>query len=105
MSIQAVHGQQNSPVAMGVSTQAQQAAGQTQQASSSTTGSTASSSQPAAPQPSYTVKISAAAQALLAARAEANETSVQTAKEAAHGDQQAARLLAKEQARKAGGVA
>ena len=48
---------------------------------------------------SYTVSISNAAHAALA---EATETSVQTAQEAGHGDRQAQRLLAKEQAAKAG---
>jgi len=45
------------------------------------------------------VSISNAAHAALA---EATETSVQTAQEAGHGDRQAQRLLAKEQAAKAG---
>ena len=58
--------------------------------------------QPAQPKPqpvaADTVNISSAA---LAAFQEATETSVQTAKEAANGDRQAQRLLAKEAAAKA----
>ena len=58
--------------------------------------------QPAQPKPqpvaADTVNISSAA---LAAFQEATETSVQTAKEAAKGDRQAQRLLAKEAAAKA----
>lgn len=101
VSVQAVNNQQISSVATGVSTQAQQAAKSAQPASAAKTGSATSSAQSPAPQASYTVKISAAAQALLAARAEAAETSVQTAQEAGRGDLQAQRLLAKEQAAKA----
>jgi len=61
--------------------------------------STPSKAQPAAaqPLPKDTVRISATAQALK----EATENPAQTAKEAAGGDQQAKRLLAKETADKA----
>jgi hypothetical protein len=67
--------------------------------------STASSSQkPAQSQPQSattdSVQLSAAAQAALAAIQEARETQAQTSKEAAGGDQQAMRLLAKEAAAK-----
>lgn len=63
--------------------------------------------QPSGPKPETqsagqgdSVQLSKIAQALLAARQEATETSAQTAKEAGHGDQQAQRLLAKEAAEK-----
>jgi hypothetical protein len=46
------------------------------------------------------VQLSKTAQAMLAALQEARETSVQTAKEASHGDLQARRLLANEAAAK-----
>ena len=46
------------------------------------------------------VQLSKAAQAMVAALQEAKETSAQTAQEAAHGDLQAQRLLAKEAAAK-----
>jgi hypothetical protein len=59
--------------------------------------SSASGSSAAQPMSSYTVTISSAARSMLA---EARETSVQTAQEAGKGDQQAQRLLAREQAAK-----
>ncbi|RZF25991.1 hypothetical protein EVC45_30310 [Paraburkholderia sp. UYCP14C] len=66
---------------------------------SSTSGSSSTGSTSGTTSSSYTVNISSAARALLA---EASETSVQTAQEAANGDHQAQRLLAKETAAKAG---
>jgi len=68
------------------------------QAVGGTSSSGQASSSTASAQASYTVSISNAARAALA---EATETSVQTAQEAGHGDRQAQRLLAKEQAAKA----
>ena len=62
----------------------------------------ASSQKPAESQPqssaSDSVQLSKSAQAMLALQQEAQETSVQTAQEASHGDLQARRLLAKEAA-------
>lgn len=53
-----------------------------------------------APRGQDTVQISQAAQQALQSMKEATETSTQTAREAAHGDRQAQRLLAKEAAQK-----
>jgi hypothetical protein len=58
------------------------------------------------PQPATgtdSVQLSAAGQAMLAALQEARETPAQTAQEAGHGDIQAQRLLAREDAAKAAG--
>ncbi|MGF6934418.1 hypothetical protein OKW41_003557 [Paraburkholderia sp. UCT70] len=66
---------------------------------SSTRGSSSAGSTSGTTSSSYTVRISSAARALLA---ESSETSVQTAQEAAKGDRQAQRLLARETAVKAG---
>lgn len=63
----------------------------------STSGTKTASTSPSSA--SYTVNISNAARVALA---EFAETSVQTTQEANHGDHQAQRLLAKEQAVKAG---
>ena len=90
MSIQTVGQHSAQPVAPNTTAQGTQSA-----AGASSSGKT-SSSTPSA-QASYTVSISNAAHAALA---EATETSVQTAQEAGHGDRQAQRLLAKEQAAK-----
>jgi len=84
MSIQSIS---QSPVQSSV------AASQGAQTSTSATPSTSG-----APVSSYTVSISNAAHAALL---EATESSVQTQQEANRGDQQAKRLLAKEQAAKA----
>jgi len=96
MSIQAVN--QNTAQATGQSATSSsgRAAAAPAPASSTSASSTkgASSSTPAS---SYSVSISNAARAMLA---EATETSVQTAQEAAKGDQQARRLLAHEAAAK-----
>ncbi|HKT97959.1 MAG TPA: hypothetical protein VJS30_15720 [Paraburkholderia sp.] len=64
---------------------------------SGTSASSANGSSAGASTSSYTVNISSTAHAMLA---EATETSVQTAQEAAKGDKQAQRLLAKEAAAK-----
>lgn len=99
MSIQAISTQATGVTTAGAGAQSAGTtkAGATTQAAggSSTSGTT----QAASPTASYTVNISKAAHAALA---EASETSVQTAQEAGHGDQQAQRLLAREQASKAG---
>jgi hypothetical protein len=87
MSIQSIN---QSPVQTSVAT------AQSAQSSKSATPST-SESKPASSS-SYTVSISNAAHAALL---EATESSVQTQKEANHGDLQAQHLLAKEQAAKA----
>ncbi len=59
-----------------------------------------STTQSADAQGAYTVHISDAAKAMQAMMQEATETSYQTAQEASHGDLQAKRLLAKEEAAK-----
>jgi len=64
---------------------------------SGTSASSATGSSAGTATSSYTVSISNAARAMMA---EATETSVQTAQEAAKGDRQAQRLLAKETAAK-----
>jgi hypothetical protein len=91
MSLQAVGQNSAQPVVSNTTAQGTQAA-----AGTSSSGQVSSST--ASAQASYTVSISNAARAVLA---EATETSVQTAQEAGHGDRQAQRLLAKEQAAKA----
>ena len=97
MSIQAVGqsptGTTGSAVASGSASGSASAAPASSKSASSSTESPASSATS-----SYTVSISNAARAMLA---EASETSVQTAQEAAKGDHQAQRLLAKETAAKA----
>ncbi|KWA30269.1 hypothetical protein WL27_26260 [Burkholderia multivorans] len=95
MSIQAINGQPPSQAAAVASTPSQQTKGAAQSTTTTQAGSSASSTASA----SYSVSISSTARAALA---EATETSVQTAKEAHGGDIQAQRLLAKEQAQKAG---
>jgi len=92
MSIQAVGQHSAQPVASNTTPQGAQSA-------TGVSSSDNASSSSASTQASYTVSISNAAHAALA---EATETSVQTAQEAGHGDRQAQRLLAKEQAAKAG---
>ncbi|CAG9200769.1 conserved hypothetical protein [Paraburkholderia tropica] len=97
MSIAAISSQPAS-VATSTGTQQQQATAAAQPASASQTQSS-TTTQSSTPSASYTVNISSMARA---AFAEATESSVQTAQEANHGDRQAQRLLAKEQANKIG---
>ena len=91
MAIQAVGQHSAQPVASNTTAQGTQSA-------AGTSSSSKASSSTASAQASYSVSISHAARAALV---EATETSVQTAQEAGHGDRQAQRLLAKEQAAKA----
>jgi hypothetical protein len=96
MSIQAIN-QHVAQAASGSVTSNSGAAPTASTSSASASSSKGSSS--STPVSSYSVSISSAARAMLA---EATETSVQTAQEAAKGDRQAQRLLAREDATKAG---
>lgn len=98
MSIQATSLQATQPASTSQGAQAAPAANVAKTSHTASAGQTSSSSTSTAPASSTKVSISDTARALLA---EATETSAQTAKEAGHGDRQAQRLLAKEQAAKA----
>lgn len=90
MSIQAAGQHPAQPVASHTAAQGSQSVAGT---SSSSTASSSTASADA----SYKVSVSSAGRAALV---EATETSVQTAQAAGHGDRQAQRLLAREQAAK-----
>lgn len=95
MSVQAISSQQ--PVVATPSTSAS-----TSQPASTAQAGTGTKSTPASSSDKVSISGAARAALLHAALAEATETSVQTAQEANHGDIQAQRLLAKEQAAKGG---